>query len=272
MKTTTGQQARRQADRRARRRAELERLAREIARHDELYYARGRAGDLGRRLRRPAPAQCGHRGALSRSRAPRQPVLARRRRAGGGLRQGAPCRADALARQRLHRRGRGRLHRPRAPLPGPRRRCRGRADGGAQDRRALHLAHLRGGPARAGGDARRRHRGRERHPQRHDDEADPPSARGQGRAGSDRGARRDLSAPRRFREAQCRAGGGRRPRSSPIRGTRRPARCASSIPRSRRGGRCASSPTAGARRARCRPRPNPASTSASSSGACRSTR
>ena len=44
--------------------AELERLAREIAHHDELYYRAGRARDHRRRLRRAAPAQCGHRGAL----------------------------------------------------------------------------------------------------------------------------------------------------------------------------------------------------------------
>ncbi len=42
-------------------------------------------------------------------------------------------------------------------------------------------------------------------------------------------------------------------RSTPTRETRRPARCASSIPRSRRRARSISSPMPGARRARCRP-------------------
>ena len=98
------------------------------------------------------------------------------------------------------------FHRPRAPLPGARSRGAHRGGRRAQDRRAFHLADLRGRPAGAGGDARRRHRGRERHRQRHDDQADPAPARRARRARPDRGARRDLSAARRFQDAQRRAG------------------------------------------------------------------
>ena len=84
-----------------------------------LYYRARRARDLAmptttrcasamRPSRRAFPSLC----------APDSPSQARRRHARGGIRQGAPRRADAVARQRLRRRGRGRLHRPRAPLPG----------------------------------------------------------------------------------------------------------------------------------------------------------
>ena len=106
----------------------------------------------------------------------------------------------------------------------------GRGDGRAQDRRPLHLAHLREGPARAGGHARRRHGGRERHRQRDDHQADPAAPDGQGRAGAaSRCAARstwrtptsDSSTPSRPPPA---------PRCSPTRATRPPARCASSTP------------------------------------------
>ena len=48
-------------------RAELKRLADEIAEHDKRYYQEDAPSDLGRRLRRAAPAQRGDRGALSRT-------------------------------------------------------------------------------------------------------------------------------------------------------------------------------------------------------------
>ena len=94
----------------------------------------------------------------------------------------------------------------------------------------------------------------------------PAPAHGQGRARPDRGARRDLSAPRRVREAQRRAGGSGRE------GVRQPAQRRGRVAaparrlRSPRAGRCASSPTPGARPARCRPTPSPASTRASAVG------
>ena len=56
------------------RRASSRALAAEIARHDRLYYRERRARDLGCRLRPPAPAQPGDRGALSRSGPARQPA------------------------------------------------------------------------------------------------------------------------------------------------------------------------------------------------------
>ena len=68
------------------------------------------------------------------------PIAPRRRGAVRRLRQGAPPRADAVARQRLRGRGRGRFRRARAPLPRPQRGRRARVHGRAQDRRALDLA------------------------------------------------------------------------------------------------------------------------------------
>ena len=107
----------------------------------------GRTRDQRRRIRRAARAQRGHRGALPGAAARRQPFAARRRHARRGVRQGAPRRADALARQCLRRRGSGRFHRPRPALPGARARRPHRGGRGAEDRRAFHLADLRGRPA-----------------------------------------------------------------------------------------------------------------------------
>ena len=85
----------------------------------------GRADRFGRRIRRAAPALRGDRGALSRicarSTACRCSVGAA---PSAQLRQGAPRGADAVARQRLQRRGRRRLRRPHPPLPAARRRTR----------------------------------------------------------------------------------------------------------------------------------------------------
>ena len=127
-------------------------------------------------------------------------------------------------------------------------------------------------PARAGRDARGRYGGRKRHPQRDDDAAGAATAGGTGPAGAHRSARRDLPAPRRIREAQCGAGGSRRKglRQSAERGGRlaAPARLvhhgapAAAVLRLWLGG---GEHVAGTK-------PSPASTRASSNGACRSTR
>ena len=69
---------------------------------------------------------------------------ARRRAAGGKIRQGAPCRADAVARQYFQRRGGRRIRRARKALSRARRRCAARLHGRAQDRRPVVLAALRG--------------------------------------------------------------------------------------------------------------------------------
>ena len=99
----------------------------------------------------------------------------------------------------------------------------------------------------------------------------PRQLEGQGRAGADRGARRDLPGATPTSRSSTPSRRPPAPRSSPTRATPRPGRCASSMPRSPRAGRCASSPTAGGRRARCRPTPSPAS-QRFGNGACRSTR
>ena len=70
----------------------------------------------------------------------------------------------------------------------------------------------------------------------------PQRLQGQERARHLRGARRGLHDQVRLPRAQRAAEGGGASRSSPIRATRRRARCASSIPRSRRRGRSDSSP------------------------------
>ena len=81
--------------------------------------------------------------------------------------------------------------RPRAPLPRPRRRRAARLHRRAEDRRPVLLAALRGRRARAGGDARRRLRGRGRHRQCPHDRA-TSRRRLARRARRPRGARRGL--------------------------------------------------------------------------------
>ena len=73
--------------------------------------------DHRRRIRRAAPAQYGDRGAVSGPGPPRFALAARRRRAGGRIRQGAARRADAVAGQCVRRRRIRRVLRPRPPLP-----------------------------------------------------------------------------------------------------------------------------------------------------------
>jgi hypothetical protein len=56
--------------------------------------------------------------------------------------EGAACRADAVAGQRIRRRGCDRFRRPHPPLPGPGRRCRYRFRRRAEDRRPVLRADL----------------------------------------------------------------------------------------------------------------------------------
>ena len=99
--------------------AELERLADEIAAHDQRYYQEDA----------PTVSDADYDALRQRNVAieARFPELVRaefaqppgRRRAGAKVRQGPPRGADALARQRLRRRGGRRLRRPGAALPRP---------------------------------------------------------------------------------------------------------------------------------------------------------
>ncbi len=135
----------------------------------------------------------------------------------------APRPADAVAGQRLLRRGRARFRRRRPPLPRLAGRRAARLHRRAEDRRPVDVAALRARPAGHGGDPRRRHDRRERHRQ-HPHHPRDPAATAEGRAGRRRDPRRGLYAPRRFPGAQ-RAHGGERPglRQSAQFGGRQPA-------------------------------------------------
>ena len=222
------------------------RLEAEIKQHDEALLPEGRADRFGCRVRRAAAALRGHRGEIPGPADPGEPVAQGRRRAGARLRQGAPRRADAVAAERLRPRGRAGLCRSHPPLPEPEGRRAARLHGGAEDRRAVDVAALRGRRTGHGGDARRRLRRRGRHRQRAHHQGDSAQAEGQG-AGGVRDSRRDLHDQARLPRAQQASGGGRAIRCSPTRATPRPARCARRTRASPRRGRCISSPTPGAR-------------------------
>ena len=115
-----------------------------------------RAERLGRRIRRAAPAQRGDRGALSRPAHARKPVAQGRRGAGRALRQGAPRRADALARQCVQRRGRRRFRRSHPPLPAALPRTSRSSSPPSRRSTGSRVAALRGRRARQRRNARRR--------------------------------------------------------------------------------------------------------------------
>ena len=248
-------------------RAELKRLAEEIAHHDKLYHQQDSPGDLRRRLRRAAPAQL----KAIEARFPRA-----RRHDSPTQRVGADADRRPSPRSR-HRvpmlsldnafaeRGSPGLLRPPAPRAGARDRPqagrRDRAGLRAQDRRALDQPALRGRRLRRRRHARRRHDRRGRHRQSAHGEGHPAQAEGQVPQGDRRarrglhGAQGDFRGDERARRKQLAR------RSSPIRATPPRARCASSMPASPRAGRCASSPMPGARPSRAHGRPTANSSS-----------
>ena len=143
-------------------RAELERLAAEIAHHDRRYY-RDDAPEISDAeydaLRRRNSAIEARFPELVRPDSPTHRVGAAPVEAFGKV---TPSRADAVARQRHGDGGGRRVPAPRAAFPEPGRGRAARPRGRAQDRRAVVEPALRGRPAGAGRDARRRHRGRGR--------------------------------------------------------------------------------------------------------------
>ena len=150
-----------------------------------------------------------------------------RRGAGGKIRQGETRRADALARQCVLRGGSPRIRRARAALSRP---CRGRAarlHRGAEDRRPLLFAALRKGPARQAATRGDGFEGEDVTANIRTIGDIPHRLQGE-RARGARGARRGLHGARGFRRAQRAPGSARTSRSSPIRATPPPARCASS--------------------------------------------
>ncbi len=164
------------------------------------------------------------------------------------LRQGAACRADALARQCVRGRGRRRASSSASAVSSssmPRSRWPSTAEPKI-DGLSLSLRY-RGRQARQCGDARRRRGGRGRHRERPHAEGCAADAQGQGHSGDRGGARRGLHDQGRLPRTQRAPEGRGRASSMSIRATPRPARCGRRIRPSRRRGRCASSPMRGAR-------------------------
>ena len=118
--------------------AEHARLAAEIAEHDMRYYQEDAPTVSDADYDALRQRNAGDRGALSR---PAHARTAFAQRVGaapaGALRQGAARGADAVARQRLRRRGRGRVRRAHPPLPAARRRRDDRVHRRAEDRRPV---------------------------------------------------------------------------------------------------------------------------------------
>ena len=189
--------------------AEHARLHAELLEHDKRYYQDDAPTVIGRRIRRAAQALRRR----SRQRFPDlqhagKPDAEGRRGADRALRQGAARGADALARQRVHRRGRDATSSIASAASSSSSRRAARLHRRAEDRRAVDVAALRGRQAGQRGDARRRHGRRGRHRQHQDAEGRAADAEGQGHSRRLRGARRGLHDQGRFPRAQRAAEGG----------------------------------------------------------------
>ncbi len=188
--------------------AEHARLHAELTEHDKRYYQDDKPTVTDAEYDALRKRYGAIEAALSRSAHAGKPDAESRRRADRALRQGAPRGADALARQRVLRRGRDALRRPHPPLPQARCRRAARVHRRAEDRRAVDVAALRGRQARQRGDARRRRGRRGRHRQHQDAEGRAAAAQGQGHSGDRRGARRGLHDQGRLPRAERAAEGG----------------------------------------------------------------
>ena len=189
---------------------EHKRLTLEIEGHDKRYYQDDAPKRFRRRIRRVAPALQRHRGEVSGIRHGEFAVAEGRRGAFRALHESPARGADAVARQCLRRRGRGRFRRPHPALSQARRRRRDRLQRRAEDRRAVDVAALRGRRTRHRGDARRRRRGRGRHRQYPHAQGRAEEAEGPQGARDLRGARRGLHDQAGFPRAQRTAEGRRR--------------------------------------------------------------
>ncbi len=192
-------------------RAEHARLAAVIAAHDVAYH-RDDAPTVSDAdydaLRRRLTAIEGAFPALDTA---TEPERVGRRQAVREIRDGPASRAHAVARQRLRRRGSDRVHRAGPAFPRARCRCPAGRHRGAQDRRALLLAPLRGGPVRRRRHPRRRLRGRGCDGQRSDRRGHSPDPGRTRRPRRARRARRDLHDEGRLRGPERAAAGGRPP-------------------------------------------------------------
>ena len=229
-----------------------------------------RAADFRRGIRRALSALRGNRAALSAASYIDEPDAARWRRTGRQVQESSPRGADAVALERLQRRGRHGFRRADQALPQIRRQGETRFYGRAQDRRTFLLAALRARRAHGSGHARRRRGRRGRHRQCAHDQGRAANTEGQGRAGPDRSARRGLYAPRRFSGTEQASGGRGREDFRQSAQFRRRFPAAARPQGHRESAAASSSPMAGAGGANCPPTRNTACWSRSNAGACRS--